>query len=57
MREGRVLFGRANLDAAEPADEIRIPVLAPELAVGDDLETDPFLAGHDVANGRVLDRA
>ena len=50
-------FGGADLDAAEPADEVRVPVLAPEFAVGDDLEAGPFLAGDRVANRRILDRA
>jgi hypothetical protein len=55
VREGRVLFRCAYLDAAEPADEVGVPVLAPELAVGDDLEPDPLLARHDGADRGVFD--
>ena len=57
MREGRILLGFANLDAAQAADEVGVPILAPEFAIGHDLETDPFLTDDDVANRRVLHRA
>ena len=57
MREGRIRFGRANLDAAEPADEVGVPVLAPEFAVGDHREAGQLLALDHVADRRVLDVA
>jgi hypothetical protein len=57
VREGRVLFGGAYLDAAEPADEVGVPVLAPELTVGDDLEADPLLTRDHVVDRGILNRA
>jgi hypothetical protein len=55
--EGRILLRLANLHAAEPADEIGVPILAPEFAVGYDRQSDALLGDDHVANRRVLDRA
>ena len=41
----------------EAADKIDVPPVAPELAIGDRLQSDRFLQGHDLADAFVFDRA
>ena len=57
MRECRILLRFADLDAAEPADEIGIPILAPEFPVGHHRQSGEFLTRDDVANRRIFDRS
>jgi hypothetical protein len=63
-RHRRHVFGREReadgcLEgyAVELAHEVEVPVVAPELAVGDRLQADRFLLRHRAADRRVLDRA
>ena len=44
----------ATLDAVQSPHEVKVPVAAAELAVGDDVEARCLLLGHEVADGLVL---
>jgi hypothetical protein len=53
---GKSLSGAGGYcNTGEFSDEVGVPVLAPKLAVGHDVQTDLLLHAHDLADSSVFD--